>query len=342
MPDDPYLVPRDPADVVHSIASRAGLSPDIADDYLRTTQVESGHNVNVRNSSKGAVGFGQVMPDVKGGTVRTIGGRRYDLRDPDQNIEAGLRYFAEGGDDPVARRLHYFGGPGARQRYERTGRIPNISDGNMTAAQYVRATGGYQQSQQDPYLTAKPSTQSSPPPVAPIDDPYLVAKPSGQTLPPQTAEQRQPSPNIPSSPVTPAPAKSVPSITGALDALTASTTRATQRLERQAARRSARQPNPLFQQLGQQRTVDEVQRQNEAQAREEAQQELASQRGPYGSPSLTGALNLIVHPINSLTGIFTSDEDKINQMVAEKLHAQQVAAEPEVTSIRKEYGAMPA
>src|ERR1041385_7749495 len=164
MPDDPYLVPRDPADVVHSIASRAGLSPDLADDYLRTTQVESGHNVNVQNSSKGAIGFGQVMPDVKGGTVRTIGGRRYDLRDPDQNIEAGLRYFAEGGSDPVARRLYYFGGPRAKQQYQRTGRIPNISDGNMTAAQYVQATGGRKQqptSDLDSYLDPQPSSEQA-------------------------------------------------------------------------------------------------------------------------------------------------------------------------------------
>lgn len=146
MPDslDAYLdppSPRNPRDRVHSIASKIGLSPDIADDYYKLTNVESGHNVNVRNSSKGAQGFGQVMPDVKGGTTRTVGGRKYNLRDPDQNITAGLSYFAEGGSDPVARRLYYFGGPRAKQHYEKTGRIPNISDGNMSASQYVKATG---------------------------------------------------------------------------------------------------------------------------------------------------------------------------------------------------------
>lgn len=160
MPDDPNdilsggLVPRsaDPADRVRRIATQSNIAPDVAEDYLKTTQVESGHNVNVRDSSKGAQGFGQVMPDVRGGTTRTVGGRRYNLRNPDENIEAGLRYFAEGGDDPVARRLYYFGGPRAKQTYERTGRIPNISDGNMTAAQYVKATGAAQ-SRQDPILS---------------------------------------------------------------------------------------------------------------------------------------------------------------------------------------------
>jgi len=153
MPDDPNdilsggLVPRtprsiDPSERVRQIASRAQISPDVADDYLKTTQVESGHNVNVRDSSKGAQGFGQVMPDRPGGTIRTVGGRQYNLRNPDENIEAGLRYFNEGGPDPVSRRLYYFGGPKAKRHYESTGQIPNISDGNMSAAQYVKATGG--------------------------------------------------------------------------------------------------------------------------------------------------------------------------------------------------------
>src|SRR6185369_967112 len=139
------VVGRDPSERLKRIARQAQIPDDVADDYLKTTQIESGHNVNVRDSSKGARGFGQVMPDVKGGTVRTIGSRKYNLRNPDENMEAGLRYFAEGGNDPVARRLYYFGGPRAKQHYERTGQIPNISDGNMTAAQYVKATGAGRQ-----------------------------------------------------------------------------------------------------------------------------------------------------------------------------------------------------
>lgn len=147
MPPDEYadlirgIVGRDPQERVRRIARQSNIPDDIAEDYLSTTKVESGHNVNVRDSPKGAQGFGQVMPDAPGGTTRTVGGRKYNLRDPDQNIEAGLRYFAEGGNDPVRRRLYYFGGPRAARTYDRTGRIPNISDGNMTAAQYVKATG---------------------------------------------------------------------------------------------------------------------------------------------------------------------------------------------------------
>src|SRR6185369_3361069 len=173
------VVGRDPSERLKRIARQAQIPDDVADDYLKTTQIESGHNVNVRDSSKGARGFGQVMPDVKGGTVRTIGSRKYNLRNPDENMEAGLRYFAEGGNDPVARRLYYFGGPRAKQHYERTGQIPNISDGNMTAAQYVKATGA-QQGRQAPKQTTP-------------DDDYskLIRETVGQETPVTTPTEPQ-------------------------------------------------------------------------------------------------------------------------------------------------------
>lgn len=195
MPDslDAYLdPPANPRQRVHSIASKIGVSLDIADDYLKVAQLESGHNVNVRDSSKGAQGFGQVMPDARGGSTRTIGGRRYNLRNPDENVEAGLRLFSAGGSDPIGRRLEYFGGPRARQHYERTGRIPNISDGNLTASQYVAATGARQQqkpvSDLDAYLDPQPSEQT-PPTSKPSDlprNPPVSAKPSATRSAPIT------------------------------------------------------------------------------------------------------------------------------------------------------------
>src|ERR1051326_226367 len=108
MPDndlDAYLdpAPRNPRERAYSVASRIGIAPEIAADYLKLTQVESGPNINVRDSAKGAKGFGQVMPDRPGGTTRTVGGQRYDLTDPDQNIEVGLRYFSEGVADKIGR-----------------------------------------------------------------------------------------------------------------------------------------------------------------------------------------------------------------------------------------------
>src|SRR5437899_1594624 len=105
-PKDPYLAPLDPATKVHNIAQQVGVSPDIADDYLKVTGgIESGNshynqNGQVKRSPAGALGFGQVMPDQKGRTTRMVNGRAYNLLDESQNIEAGLRLFNNGGDDP--------------------------------------------------------------------------------------------------------------------------------------------------------------------------------------------------------------------------------------------------
>lgn len=144
----------DPRERVLRIARKHKISDDIADDYLKLTGgAESGNRQynasggvlrgpKTKKTGAKAYGLGQVMGDSPGSHIRTVGGHRYDLRDPDQNMEAGLRYFHEGGDDPVGRRLHYFGGPGARAQYERTGKIPKGGDGYTSYAEYVRKSGG--------------------------------------------------------------------------------------------------------------------------------------------------------------------------------------------------------
>lgn len=230
MPDingeNPFLInpaaPVGPKDRVHRIAAKATIPADIADDFLRITKLESGHNPNVGPSSKGARGFAQVMPDVKGGTTRIIQGRKFNLANQDENIEAGLRYFAEGGNDPIARRLYYFGGPRARLHYERTGNIPKISDGNLTAEEYVRRTGGFQQGQErNPFLT---DSLNQPPR---SDNPFLVTD-EADTVTPSTA---------PSSTVD-------PEFKRALDRLTRQASRITGRVvgKQRAAQRTAKIP----------------------------------------------------------------------------------------------------
>lgn len=144
----------DPVTRVRRTAQRLNISPDIADDYLNLTgKVESGNRQftasgavltgpPTRRTGAKALGMGQVMPDAKGGTTRTIAGRTYNLADPDENVEAGLKLFAAGGADPVGRRLEYFGGARARQHYERTGQIPRGDDGFTTFQQYVQKSMG--------------------------------------------------------------------------------------------------------------------------------------------------------------------------------------------------------
>lgn len=140
-----------PRERTYAAAARAGLSRDLADDFLNVTGgIESGNRH--RNSigvvlesppdpktGERAVGFSQIKPS----TIKPYG---LDPYDEDQNIEGGLRYFSEGGDDPVARRIRYFGGLGPYQRYLKTGRIPKGNDWRApgvpgtTFEQYVKRT----------------------------------------------------------------------------------------------------------------------------------------------------------------------------------------------------------
>lgn len=134
-----------PRDKILDIARRSDIPDDIAEDFIGVTGLESGHSHTdsrgrVRESApdpksgERAVGFSQIKPS-------TIAKYKLDPYDEDQNIEGGLRYFAEGGDDPVARRLHYFGGPRARRFYQRTGRIPKGQDANgVTFDDYIKRT----------------------------------------------------------------------------------------------------------------------------------------------------------------------------------------------------------
>lgn len=96
----------------------------------------------------------------------------------------------------------------------------------------------------------------------------------------------------------------------------------------------------LFQQLGQQRTVDQIQRQQEQAALDEAKADLQSERGPYGAPTGRGILRLFSSPFSKFGELAKSDEQIIQERAQEKLKAQRIAQDPEVTESRKAYGQM--
>lgn len=155
--------------------------------------------------------------------------------------------------------------------------------------------------------------------------------------PPTSTEQIRPPSSAKRSDTSPAPA----TLEEALQNITRSTNEATEKLKRQAQRpESAR--DRLMRQSGQQRTIDQSQREQEAQLRTEAEAELKSRRGPYRSPTLTGALKVISDPIGEFQNIFKSDEEQINQMVGERKKQIQIAQEPEVVEQRLRYGQMSA
>lgn len=140
--------PSNPLSKVLDIARADNIPEDIANDFTRLIKFESGASHYDRRgrvklsppdprTGERAVGAVQIKPS----TAREVGIN--NPFDEDENIRAGLRYFAAGGADPVARRIRYFGGPGAQKHYQRTGRIPKGGDVLGTSFQdYVRNTSG--------------------------------------------------------------------------------------------------------------------------------------------------------------------------------------------------------
>lgn len=112
-----------------------------------------------------------------------------------------------------------------------------------------------------------------------------------------------------------------------------------------AQRKQPEQSDPravLMRQFGQQRTVDESQRQNEEATRAQVEKEYRGRRGMAGSPTLTGALHAAANPVDTLTGLFRSDDENIARETQEVLRRQEALQTPEATDIRKGYGKMSA
>ena len=133
-----------------------------------------------------AVGAVQIKPS----TAREVGVK--DPFDENENIRAGLRYFAKGGSDPAGRRIHYFGGPRPLKSYQRTGRIPKGKDVlGTTFEKYVQQTGGQQKD--------KPKLDLS---AGLVDNLEAGLEDSGQNPPPEIAASKEQPATAPSVPKT--------------------------------------------------------------------------------------------------------------------------------------------
>ena len=121
------------ADVIKR-AKELDIDPNLA---LSLFSQESSGNWNSRDSNKGAVGGMQVMPD----TYASMMGTRAGMRDPWNNLEAGLRYLSYGQKtlntkDPALLAAGYHAGYD-REDLKR-GIIPNVSDGKKNTRDYAR------------------------------------------------------------------------------------------------------------------------------------------------------------------------------------------------------------
>ena len=118
-------IPAASATMIDTAAKALGISQTVADLGTKIAQGESGGKQYTASGSvllgektqegKQAVGLMQVEPDQPGGTTRTLEGTTYDLKDPIQNVKAGLIYLNEQfhtfGGDLTETALAYHSGP---------------------------------------------------------------------------------------------------------------------------------------------------------------------------------------------------------------------------------------
>jgi len=96
-------------------AKAMGIPPAFA---ISVAYQESRLNPATKDSEKGAVGVMQVMPK----TGKGMGFDEKSLRDPDKNIDAGLKYLKQAldatGNDPRLAAIYYNGGPNSLARFD--------------------------------------------------------------------------------------------------------------------------------------------------------------------------------------------------------------------------------
>jgi hypothetical protein len=90
-----------------------GVTGKLADVARSIYAQESSRGANTRTSNAGAVGPMQILP----ATFNGVADRGWDIRNPDQNLRAGIRYVKllerKAGGDPALIAAGYYGGPGA-------------------------------------------------------------------------------------------------------------------------------------------------------------------------------------------------------------------------------------
>ena len=171
----------------HQRLKEAGIDIplELAADFDLVTRTESGRSHFTKNGKVKlgketpwgrAIGFSQIMP----GTAAALNPKLDPFKETD-NIALGLQYFARPknsrvANDPIARRLHYLGGPGSKalKTYLKTGQVSreraySYSDSPYTYDDYVRQTGGYTV-QKDPTFNARRVGAVAPPSAAPTPD----------------------------------------------------------------------------------------------------------------------------------------------------------------------------
>lgn len=138
-------------DFLDQMAAKYGVPPEEA-RAIYENETRSGKIV--RNSSAGAIGHMQLMP----GTARELG---VNPNDPRQNIEGGVRYYAQQRKrfgDPALAAAAYNAGPG---RVGRLNRVPNIPETRDYVSRFLTQIGRVKPSQSAPTSATVTPEQAS-------------------------------------------------------------------------------------------------------------------------------------------------------------------------------------
>lgn len=159
------------AEVIRERARQMGIPPDLA---VAIAYQESRLNPQPKDSPKGAIGIMQVRPIA----ARDVGVNPDDLRDPNVNIDAGLRYLKKAlteTPDPRLAVVYYNAGPGTLQAFDQGGDLPQETE------QYLRSLHSFGAFTPRAEPAAEPSAEPA-------------AEPSEYELPPrvelQSSEQQ--------------------------------------------------------------------------------------------------------------------------------------------------------
>ena len=91
---------------------------------------ESSSGKNTKTSNKGAVGGMQIIPT----TFASVADKDMDIRNPFDNMRAGIRYASQGydksGGDPILAGAYYYGGPGGMKKAAKGIEVSDSSNPN--------------------------------------------------------------------------------------------------------------------------------------------------------------------------------------------------------------------
>lgn len=155
-----------------------GVTGQLAELARSIFMQETTAGKNVKTSNAGAVGHMQVMP----ATFAEVADKGWDIKDPLQNMRAGIRYlgarYKQAGGDPALAAAGYYGGPGGLEKARKgiavaDPRNPKAPNTLQYGAQVAARLGTAPATQ--PVTAAVGAAPDSQPVIVPLQVPAMAA-----------------------------------------------------------------------------------------------------------------------------------------------------------------------